>query len=798
MALFFVTFTNADKAPYRVAPFSVDVTIPLGHRCMGVLPMKASEIVDPLFAKGWVWLGAGEPIVLVAVDWCEIRNGAYDYWRVALAESVGTRPERVLVHSLHQHDAPVVDLGAEKLLAGVELAGELCDTEFHERIVHRVADAVRDSLTQSVPVTHIGIGQSKVLGIASNRRVVLNGNRVSFNRGSSSGRDPEMRNAPDGLIDPWLKTISFWSGNVPVVAMHAYATHPMSYYGKGGVSADFVGIARKQFQAEHPEALQIYVTGCSGDVTAGKYNDGSSGNRQVLSERLVQAMRRSWEKTERTPVGKLKFRTAPLMLDFISDDDFSAEILNQRLVEADSVPDRILAAMALSSRARIARGKPIDVPCLDWGNAQLVLFPGEAFVGYQWMAQRMRSDSFVMCLGYGECWPGYIPTRSAFDDGFGTSWRWVDPGAEERIRSILWEILPSGESDPEFAGEQSEVIVRDVFPASENHPRNSEGSIIALGDKSLLFAATEFVQGKSDYASAHIISRRSENGGLTWGEGRILQENVGNLNVMSASLKRFHSLGNSGIGLFYLVKNSFDDLKVYLRISTDETETFGKPICVTDAPGYHVMINDRVVQLLDGRLICPVSWSPDVRNDNHFVSFCYFSDDGGQSWKSSVNRVDLPRRGAMEPGVLERKDGSLLMMVRTQFGEIYVSTSTDRGLTWDSAKPWGVKSPEAPATLRRIPSTGDLLLIWNPEVKSGAGHGGLRTPLATAVSRNDGLTWGNRRFLEKRTDQTYAYTSVMFQGDRVALSYYVRDEASGQITCRFRSLPVRWFYDREM
>ena len=62
---------------FQLSSFTVDVTIPLGHTCMGILPTPAKKIVDPLYAHGFVLLGAGQPIVLVAVDWCEIRNLAY-------------------------------------------------------------------------------------------------------------------------------------------------------------------------------------------------------------------------------------------------------------------------------------------------------------------------------------------------------------------------------------------------------------------------------------------------------------------------------------------------------------------------------------------------------------------------------------------------------------------------------------------------------------------------------------------------------------------------------------------------
>ena len=75
---------------------------------------------DPLEAVGFVLLGAGKPIVLCAVDWIGIANAAYDAWRSALAEAAGTTPDRVSVHTLHQHDAPFVDFAAEDILARME------------------------------------------------------------------------------------------------------------------------------------------------------------------------------------------------------------------------------------------------------------------------------------------------------------------------------------------------------------------------------------------------------------------------------------------------------------------------------------------------------------------------------------------------------------------------------------------------------------------------------------------------------------------------------------------------------
>jgi hypothetical protein len=208
------------------------------------------------------------------------------------------------------------------------------------------------------------------------------------------------------------------------------------------VSADFVGMARDLQQREHPQVKQIYVSGCSGDVTAGKYNDGSPENRPLLAHRLHDAMKRAWTSTERHSLEKVDFRSTPLDLEFRNTASHTREALSATLENGRAdVKDRILAAMGLSSRQRVASGKLIDLPVIDLGPAQIVLFPAEAFVGYQLMAQQMRPESFVVSIGYGECWPGYIPTEEAFEDSFSDVWLWTAPGAEARIRSALEKVL---------------------------------------------------------------------------------------------------------------------------------------------------------------------------------------------------------------------------------------------------------------------------------------------------------------------------------------------------------------------
>jgi sialidase-1 len=346
-----------------------------------------------------------------------------------------------------------------------------------------------------------------------------------------------------------------------------------------------------------------------------------------------------------------------------------------------------------------------------------------------------------------------------------------------------------------------------VYQATKENPRYTEGSILELQDGSLLYSVTEFSGNGSDFAKAKIIGRRSRDQGVSWSEPVVLQENTGGQNVMSTTLRRLNAPAKAGtIALFYLEKNSFTDLDLLLKTTT-ETELleflnspdqvkipFGGTVRVTETPGYHVVNNDRILQLSSGRLLAPAASSPDVQKNNHFVSRCFISDDAGQTWHPGKGEVDYAKRGAMEPEVLELNDGRVLMIVRTQLGHIAASYSNDAGETWSEPKSWNVQAPEAPSTLRRVPSTGDFLLIWNNSFESGAGHGGKRTPLTAAISSDEGETWKHIRNLEADPERTYAYTSLTFVENRAVLSYWESGPNAGQLSSKFRSLPVSWFY----
>ncbi len=347
--------------------------------------------------------------------------------------------------------------------------------------------------------------------------------------------------------------------------------------------------------------------------------------------------------------------------------------------------------------------------------------------------------------------------------------------------------------------EDSSVIRNVLLPPGPGNPRNSEGDFIRLKDGRLMFVYTHFVGGGGDHDAAHLAARYSNDEGKTWTqEDEVIVSNEADMNVMSVSLLR---LQTGEIALFYLRKNSLSDCRPVLRISNDEGKTWSDPVEIIpeEEMGYYVLNNDRVVQLANGRLIAPVARhnGPDYKEYTGYGDIMvYLSDDQGRNWRRSTTVLKpnstLSGDSVMlqEPGVVELEDNRLLMFMRTDQNVQYLTWSADQGETWLPVRPGNIPSPRSPASIERIPQTGDLLLVWNNNPDNQK-----RTPFNVAISRDEGKTWNNLKTLEDDPHGWYCYTAIHFGGDYVLLGHCAGDRREGGLnTTQITRFPVDWLY----
>ncbi|NWG12234.1 MAG: exo-alpha-sialidase [Acidobacteria bacterium] len=359
-----------------------------------------------------------------------------------------------------------------------------------------------------------------------------------------------------------------------------------------------------------------------------------------------------------------------------------------------------------------------------------------------------------------------------------------------------------------------ETSLQTIFPGTARHRRYSDGAVLHRGGQELLLAVTVFGEDRHDYSSSEILGCVSHDGGRTWESSGafVLQRNVGGWNVVGPSFVR---LSDREVLFFFNRENSLLDAGTWLRRSLDNGATFGPPVRLP-YEGFGDVVADHVLRLENGRILVPYYEYrfPNASSANAYA-YCFYSDDGGRTWKQS-NKVTLtkpaegreiafaaneaPRRmvySAEEPSVVELKDGRLLMFVRTYVKSFYKSYSNDKGATWSELTDSGVQAPGSTPVLARIPSTGDLLLLFNYGDQDEILGKWPRNRLASAVSFDEGRNFTSVRILDGSRNFPGRMTqpNVTFLGEKALIFYPKSLTPDGYSSWMQRTVPVQWFYE---
>jgi len=419
-----------------------------------------------------------------------------------------------------------------------------------------------------------------------------------------------------------------------------------------------------------------------------------------------------------------------------------------------------------------------------------------------------------------------------------------------------------------------------------NVPMTRPEEVIAIHETNYFHSSTfvELEGGRILHAAGTTFTT-SDDGGITWSEPFSCRDlNGERVGGGGTSLVK---LSGKGIGLAAMRKDPEAISPEESRRSTymvfwrseDGGQTWETPVRVTPQGVGTYAYQDVLLRTSSGRIILPVyislgqaSGPNDVKPpasgklvngqwvstaahffDPHFsASYVCYSDDDGRTWQRNKDGelIILQDWSALysytnEPSVAEVAPGRLLMFMRTAMGRLYQAWSDDNGETWTRPQPSPLASSTAPAQIRRLPSTGHLLVVWNQENEEEVKQGYNRTRISAAISRNGGSVWEffqnveslheatrvepgpihpvrpaefhlapgipaperEARFIQPVTKHgRWSYPSVLAMRDRVLIahtySYYeehptraelVNSQTKG-VNQRLKVLPLTWFY----
>ena len=183
-----------------------------------------------------------------------------------------------------------------------------------------------------------------------------------------------------------------------------------------------------------------------------------------------------------------------------------------------------------------------------------------------------------------------------------------------------------------------------------------------------------------------------------------------------------------------------------------------------------------MIQMSRGAIVAPVQIL--LRNPDRHAMTSYMSEDDGLTW-SHANIIDVGGNGhhdgAMEATIAELTNGSLLMLIRTNFDYFWESFSTDQGRSWRILQKTALDASSAPGYLLRLAS-GRLCLVWNrlqasdgapPPRRSGqyseAEASWFRDELSIAFSDDEAQSWTEPQIVATKDVRPHPCYPSMFE-----------------------------------
>jgi len=400
---------------------------------------------------------------------------------------------------------------------------------------------------------------------------------------------------------------------------------------------------------------------------------------------------------------------------------------------------------------------------------------------------------------------------------------------------------------------------------------STDGGLVELKDGTLMLAQGGGGTPEQSLAKPH--ARFSKDGGQTWTQPQELNSDIGVGGMIRLK---------SGALAIYGKKSASDSSPsaLYFSKSMDEGKSWTSPALISDYPNYSPMFHS-LIQLHNGRLLLAGYWEgmdgwdyqdgtmvsvhPDlqyldvsaygvwrgqklqIEGHDHGpemgMSVVYRSDDEGLTWKKhpgalmgwfdTEGRVNghCGQTSCFEPTITETKDGHVLLLARSTVGRLVQSVSTDGGEHWYAVRPSDLASSASPAMVTFLPTTGDLLIIWNQMSRREIQRGYRRGRLSSAISKDGGHSWQNFKTLElsdglEDRDHVppeyplqmvragdwvgplpdgwayFHYPNIDVVGDRIIVRYSrgsplmgVAEQNLHKQEMVMRIYPVKWFYD---
>ena len=259
--------------------------------------------------------------------------------------------------------------------------------------------------------------------------------------------------------------------------------------------------------------------------------------------------------------------------------------------------------------------------------------------------------------------------------------------------------------------------------------------------------ATWYAGGKGESKENYVLVVTSGDDGVTWTEPVLVIDPPGDIRSFDPCL---WTAPNGRLFLFFAqadASNKLHDGRWGVWYTTCEQpdcadSPWTKPVRIDDG----IMLNKPTV-IRDGSWLLPVAMWNDKQHGAGVMRSC----DQGRTFKWIGGAGD--GMSSMEHMIVERKDGTLWMLMRIKDG-IAESISNDGGVTWSAPTRSAIEGPGSRFYISRLRSGRLLLVNHLGFARTGPGPE-KRSHMTALLSGDDGKTWPHKLLLDERKEVSY-------------------------------------------
>jgi hypothetical protein len=265
----------------------VCVTPPMGSPAGKGLYHALESVIDDIYVRAVYIETDSRRVLIAAMEAVGLYPADIDYFTAGIAQATGLKPDEIIIHATHTHSGPGSRWEIGDVLEPFGIKGFGGTAQYRKTVAEGFIGAAKAAVESAEPC-RMAYSEAKVTGVASNRRLPVEGTNTVVFRPSRPRKD--LRERPEGVIDPTVRVVLFRSDSGKrTIGICNYCCHPSSGGGDHSpyLSADFPGYGMRFVEGRVHGLEMMHLTGTCGDINPGAHVTGYSTDIEDRKKDIV-------------------------------------------------------------------------------------------------------------------------------------------------------------------------------------------------------------------------------------------------------------------------------------------------------------------------------------------------------------------------------------------------------------------------------------------------------------------------------------------------------------------------------